>query len=123
MASSPQCVSQLVPDVLAVPDSTSFIPDELTIAPGISLFLPDEPPIVPEAPSVVPDNIAVPDEYLPSRINTRRPNDSLLFDSSSHEPLFQPSIPLHPHGLAHVLRDYPDPQFVDTLVSIACHGQ
>ena len=72
----------------SVPDSPLFVPDKFTNAPGI--FIPDESPIVPDTSSVVPDDTAIPDGslFVPDeypRINTR-PNDSLLFDPSSHEP-------------------------------------
>ena len=85
----------IVPD-LSIPDASSvFIPDELLAVPdkftnAPSIFIPDESPIVPDTSSVVPDDTAVPDGslFVPDeypRINTR-PNDSLLFDPSSHEP-------------------------------------
>jgi len=55
----------------------------------------------------------------PGTINSElHPNDHLLFITSSNEPLPFPGS-LTPEGIQHLLHDYPDKSFVDTLVSIA----
>ena len=61
----------------------------------------------------------VPDVPFAKKI---RPNDHLLFTPSSLEPLIQELAPLRSQGIANLLRDYSDPRFVDTLISIADHG-
>ena len=53
--------------------------------------------------------------------STTRPNDHLLFEASSGESLSTPAS-LNPQGISHLLRNYPDKRFVDTLVSIASSG-
>ena len=92
MASSPQCVSQDVPDILSVPDSILFVPDKLTNAPGI--FIPDESPIVPDTSSVVPDDTAalmVPYSSLTNilaSIIQSMPSDSFTFCTLAQQSAF-----------------------------------
>ena len=59
---------------------------------------------------------------IPAPGNNRvRPNDHLLFPSTAKEPLAHPTS-LNPSGITHLLSDYPDRRFVNTLVSIATSG-
>src|SRR5436190_6206022 len=51
-----------------------------------------------------------------------RPNTEPLFEYTTKTLLPLPPIPLRPQGIAHLLRNYPEPKFVDTLITISTHG-
>lgn len=66
----------------------------------------------------VPDRILAPapGRYVPD-VSKTMPNDHLLFTPSSREPLVQKAVPVHSQGIANLFQNYPNPRFVDTLVS------
>ena len=51
-----------------------------------------------------------------------RPNTEPLYEYTTKTHLSLPTIALCPHGIACLLQHYPDPEFVNTLVTISTHG-
>jgi len=58
----------------------------------------------------------------PPERNIPRPNTSIPFQLFMSTSLKLPAISLQPHAIAEILRHYPDPRFVSTLVSISTYG-
>ena len=60
---------------------------------------------------------------MPTRPRTQlRPNTKPLFEYATKTLLPLPPVSLRPRGIVHLLRNYPDPKFVDTLITISTHG-
>lgn len=58
----------------------------------------------------------------PMNSSNPRPNTRLSFQSSPKVNGPLPIISLHPDGIAKLLQHYPDPEFINTLTSIATYG-
>jgi hypothetical protein len=128
---APSTSTPTVPDSSDVPDVPKAVLDAHNPKPSLTPTI-----SVPDVPKAVPDahNLCVPDTLLnpplhpsdvvapaPGTTNEVRPNDHLLFDASSNEPLTAP-VSLNPFGISHLLQHYPDQHFTNTLVSIASSG-
>ena len=51
-----------------------------------------------------------------------RPNTEPLFEYATETNLALPPVSLQPHGIAQLLRNYPDPKFVENINAISTHG-